>query len=86
MTESKKKKLNKRVQYFNDIIMRDLSDYFDVRIIAPKQFRIMSRVNDKWLDYYPQSMKAFAHKEKKWGLINMELLVEKLKPYLKTEE
>ena len=78
------KKIKKeRFDYFNNNVLHELEDLFDVSIIAPKHYRIVSRVNNRIADYYPQSKKMFLLNEQKWGVVSFIEVVNKLKKYLK---
>jgi predicted RNA-binding protein associated with RNAse of E/G family len=74
-----------RIQKFSDELIHTLSHYFDITVLQTNSYRIVSRVNDKMVDYYPKSQRAFLLKEQKWGVIDIDELEDKLKKYLKHE-
>jgi hypothetical protein len=74
-----------RIQKFSDELIHTLENYFDITVLQTNSYRITSRVNDKKVDYYPKSQRAFLLKEQKWGVIDIDELEDKLKKYLKHE-
>lgn len=78
------KKLKKeRQEYFENNVLPLIETNFDVRIVANAHFRVFSRINDRAVDYFPQSQRMFLLKEQKWGEVNLIELEEKLNKYLK---
>lgn len=85
MNINTKKIRNERLTLFELMVLPLLEDWFDISIIAPKHYRIVSRINNKAVDYFPLSQKMFLLKEQKWGRVDLNSLETKLKKYLKTE-
>ena len=73
-----------RISYFAEHLINDLDD-FEIRIMGINHYRIESRVNDRKVDYFPKTERAFLLNEQKWGTILIDDLIESLKTYLKTE-
>lgn len=71
-----------RVKWFDEHIIHHLSDSFDIRIIDVNHYRIMSRFNDKMVDYFPKSERVFFLEDKRWDSIKILELEDKLKKYL----
>lgn len=61
-----------RCVFFEEHLIHLLSDYFDISLVSSQHYRLVSRVNDKRVDYFPKSEKRQLYTS--WGNIFLAVL------------